>query len=324
VYERSPTSGSDGGRSFLAQTRWANQHGGWVTDKQWFVEDMNLDCAPDPVVAFNTDGTVSQDIRRNLDVPHDKTVDFSFVPPDMTVTTCDHPNIGQARGAACNSNLVVSNNAPARFSVGQTNVRWTVTDAQTGAHKDVTQIVSVIPETDPLCFPPNLTVIEPIAFTNSGFEIDASPQNGLPDNWRLGGTGTFQLVNSGFDGRSFKLTPGPTTNNVYADTMAAGRLSHASIAGQKLFVSIAAFTSGSLNLADVEGNYFANTQGTGKFPDGTTPGLLPLDLRGAPGRWAVFSEVVALPVGTLSVRLRIRARGTGFVTYDDLRVFLVQ
>lgn len=143
---------NNGGPGFGGPERWLNMHGDW-NEKIWTHGDFNNDCAPDLLHFLNTDGSVSQDIRPNLFVPTVKTVDFAYVPPDMTVTTCDHPDIGLARPAACNPNLTVTSNKPAIFKPGLNSVVWTVTDSNTHESKQVTQLVTVVPGNDPACHP---------------------------------------------------------------------------------------------------------------------------------------------------------------------------
>src|SRR5262249_809444 len=153
-------------------------------------------------------------------------------------------------------NLVVSNNAPQTFAFGQTQVRWTVTDSRTGAHKDATQVVSVTLGTDPSCVPAGLTIIAPLVVTNGGFDIDTNG-DGVPDGWNPGGTGGRQLVSNGFDGRSYKLVPDPSSSyGVSADAANPVVLSSPLVSGQKVLLALDAFTTGSLNLAEIEGNYY--------------------------------------------------------------------
>lgn len=311
---------------------WATDQGGW-SDPQWLAGDFNNDCAPDMLAVFNDNNTVSVDNHNSLFVPSARTVDFAYVPPDMTVTTCNHPNIGLARPVSCNPHpgsppppaLSVTNDAPQTFSAGQNAVVWTVSDPQQlVAPKQVTQIVTVVPQDGLPCS----NVVQNVTPANPSFEIDVSPPAGVPDGWTAGGAYPT-LVSPGYSGnQAVKLTATQQTPNVFLDTAASSFITPVATAGLFLHVHVAAYTSGFLTLGSWEGNFASSTGGLlGNFTDWSPPanGVL-----GAPGRWKTFDGEYPIPVGSRSFRVRLRARTTGapgqsgYIIFDDLQIKVVQ
>ena len=67
---------------------------------------------------------------------------FTFVPPAMNVRTCAGLNIGQATATDVCGPVTIKNDAPARFTYGQTTVTWTATDVA-GNTRTATQIITV-------------------------------------------------------------------------------------------------------------------------------------------------------------------------------------
>jgi poly(beta-D-mannuronate) lyase len=59
----------------------------------------------------------------------DTTAPVLTVPPDVTITTCDRPSIGQATATDAVSTPVITNDAPFVFALGQTIVTWRAVDA---------------------------------------------------------------------------------------------------------------------------------------------------------------------------------------------------
>ena len=103
-------------------------------------------------------------------------------------------------------------------------------------------------------------------------------------------------------------------NNAYLDS-SVGVIAVAPPAGASLVITVWALTSGSLNLADVELNAYSTTNGTGTAIAGYA-----LSLLGQPGTFAYFRTTQAIPTTARSIRARLRARGTGSLTLDNLTV----
>jgi len=81
---------------------------------------------------------------------------FTFVPPAVTITSCQGANIGQATATGCS--VVVTNNAPAKFPLGTTTVTWTARDA-VGNTITATQAVTAELGDDPSCCPAGTNII---------------------------------------------------------------------------------------------------------------------------------------------------------------------
>ena len=74
---------------------------------------------------------------------------YTFVPPDLTVNSCGPVALGLPTAADdCAGAPAFTNNAPRRFEVGRTMVRWTATDASGNRSVD-SQIVTVIDTVHP-------------------------------------------------------------------------------------------------------------------------------------------------------------------------------
>jgi hypothetical protein len=84
---------------------------------------------------------------------------FTFVPPDISSSSCGAINIGTATAADdCEGLVSVTNDAPAQFRAGTTIVTWTATDAA-GNSVTATQRVAVALRDDPACCPVGTNVI---------------------------------------------------------------------------------------------------------------------------------------------------------------------
>jgi hypothetical protein len=83
---------------------------------------------------------------------------FTSVPPAMTISACGAINIGQAVAVDSCGQLVVTNNAPARFPLGTTVVTWTARDAS-GNVATATQQVTVVLADDASCCPAGTNII---------------------------------------------------------------------------------------------------------------------------------------------------------------------
>jgi Ca2+-binding RTX toxin-like protein len=81
------------------------------------------------------------------------------VPPDVTISSCASPNIGQATATAEDGGpVVISNDAPAVFPVGVTIVTWTATDSR-GVQATGQQRVTAVLGDDASCCPMGSNVI---------------------------------------------------------------------------------------------------------------------------------------------------------------------
>ena len=81
------------------------------------------------------------------------------VPPDVTISTCASPNIGQATASAEDGGpVVISSDAPAVFPVGITVVTWTATDSR-GVQATGQQRVTAVLGDDASCCPTGSNVI---------------------------------------------------------------------------------------------------------------------------------------------------------------------
>jgi hypothetical protein len=81
------------------------------------------------------------------------------VPPDLTITGCAAPNIGQATATAEDGGAVdIRNDAPAVFPLGATVVTWTATDSR-GLQTTGRQTVTAILGDDASCCPAGSNVI---------------------------------------------------------------------------------------------------------------------------------------------------------------------
>ena len=81
------------------------------------------------------------------------------VPPDITVSACVAPSIGQATATtACGGSVTVVNDAPHRFPLGTTNVTWTAID-EFGNRVSAVQAVRAVLSDDASCCPAGSNVI---------------------------------------------------------------------------------------------------------------------------------------------------------------------
>jgi Ca2+-binding RTX toxin-like protein len=82
---------------------------------------------------------------------------FSFVPPSIVTSSCSGLNIGRATASdACG--VTVTSDAPSRFPIGTTIVRWTARDGA-GNTTVATQSVTIVLGDDPSCCPAGTHVI---------------------------------------------------------------------------------------------------------------------------------------------------------------------
>jgi Ca2+-binding RTX toxin-like protein len=85
---------------------------------------------------------------------------FTFVPPDVTTTTCTGLVLQQPTAAdACGGNVTYSNNAPSKYPPGTTVVTWTALDAR-GNARTATQRVTVLLGDNASCCPAGTNIIQ--------------------------------------------------------------------------------------------------------------------------------------------------------------------
>jgi hypothetical protein len=82
---------------------------------------------------------------------------FTFVPADITTTTCGSPALGTAT-ATDPSGVTVTNDAPAAFVPGETLVTWTATDGA-GNFATATQLVTLLLTNNSACCPAGTNII---------------------------------------------------------------------------------------------------------------------------------------------------------------------
>lgn len=83
---------------------------------------------------------------------------FTLVPPDITISSCNTPDIGTAVATDDCGNVSVSNDAPAVFPLGETVVTWAALDAGNN-QITATQSVTVVLGDDPSCCPAGTNVV---------------------------------------------------------------------------------------------------------------------------------------------------------------------
>jgi Ca2+-binding RTX toxin-like protein len=90
----------------------------------------------------------------------DTTPPVLTVPADVTLFTCASPNIGTATAEdACGGTAVtITNDAPVTFSLGETTVTWTATDAEGNAITDTQEVLAILGD-DPSCCPEGANII---------------------------------------------------------------------------------------------------------------------------------------------------------------------
>jgi hypothetical protein len=88
----------------------------------------------------------------------DPAPEFTFVPPDITVTACGSFPIGEAQATSPCGPVTVTSDSPGFFFSGVTVVTWTAV-SPTGKTSTAKQRILVIPNEDPACCPPGSNVI---------------------------------------------------------------------------------------------------------------------------------------------------------------------
>jgi Ca2+-binding RTX toxin-like protein len=95
----------------------------------------------------------------------DTTPPALVVPPDVTISACDRPNIGTATATDIASTPTVTNDAPPLFALGLTIVTWRATDPS-GNEATGVQRVTVELGDDPSCCPAGTKVIVGTSISN--------------------------------------------------------------------------------------------------------------------------------------------------------------
>jgi hypothetical protein len=121
---------------------------------------------------------------------------FTFVPPPITITSCNTPNIGQAT-ATGNCNVVVTNNAPAKFPLGTTVVTWTARN-DAGGIATATQTVTAELADDASCCPTGSHIV--IGTSNNDVINGTAGSDciiGLGGQDRINGNGGDDFISGG-------------------------------------------------------------------------------------------------------------------------------
>jgi len=106
-----------------------------------------------------SDGTSNESCTVSVVVRDVSKPTFTFVPGDMTVSTCVAPNFGQAIATDNCSTPIVTNDAPSKFPLGvTTTVTWTATDAAGNVEHAPQRITTVLGD-DPSCCPTGTNII---------------------------------------------------------------------------------------------------------------------------------------------------------------------
>lgn len=82
---------------------------------------------------------------------------FTFVPPDITISACKNPNIGQAK-ATDSCGVLVTNDAPAVFPLGTTVVTWTAIDPAGNVTTAMQRVTAILGD-DVSCCPSGTNII---------------------------------------------------------------------------------------------------------------------------------------------------------------------
>jgi hypothetical protein len=127
----------------------------------------------------------------------DPAPEFVLVPPPVTTSQCGAVDIGQAIATYPCGTVTVTNNAPAAFPVGVTNVVWTAT-ASNGLTATAVQRVEVLLGDNPACCPAGYNVI---VGTSNNNTLNGTAGNdcilGLGAQDTINGNGGNDLISGG-------------------------------------------------------------------------------------------------------------------------------
>jgi Ca2+-binding RTX toxin-like protein len=146
--------------------------------------------------AYDRFGSVSRDIK--LVTVANPAPQFEFVPAGIVTSTCGAVELGLARAKIqCGATVTVTNNAPASFPVGVTNVVWTAT-ASNGLTATAVQRVEVLLGDNPACCPAGYNVI---VGTSNNNTLNGTAGNdcilGLGAQDTINGNGGNDLISGG-------------------------------------------------------------------------------------------------------------------------------
>ena len=146
-----------------------------------------------------TDGSGNVATATQLVTVTDQTAPTAYAPANVTVSSnanCEATGVQLGTPIAtdnCTNNLVVTNNAPSIYPLGNTTVTWTITDAA-GNVTTVDQTVTVVDETAPVVLLANTSII---LDANGNGTIDfAALDNGSYDNC---GIASAEVSQTAFD-----------------------------------------------------------------------------------------------------------------------------
>jgi hypothetical protein len=139
--------------------------------------------------------------------PEQAPVQFTFVPPAVTITKCTSANIGSATAAsACGA--TVTNDAPVKFPIGTTVVTWKATDPA-GRVATATQLVTAILGDDTSCCPTGTNLIVGTNGADTLIGTDGSDCIlGLGGNDKINGRGGDDFLSGGSGNDTITAGPG--------------------------------------------------------------------------------------------------------------------
>jgi hypothetical protein len=125
-------------------------------------EDHGLDEYPLGHHVYACDATDaagnSESVECTVDIIDSVKPVFTFVPANLTISACDHPNIGQAIATDLCGPVLVSNDAPDKFPLGETVVTWYALDHGNN-QVTATQRVRAVLGDDASCCPEGTNVM---------------------------------------------------------------------------------------------------------------------------------------------------------------------
>jgi hypothetical protein len=149
-----------------------------------------------------------------VDVSDTTGPELTFVPPDLTLSSCRRPALGTARAIDnCGGTPVVTSDAPEVFPLGRTTVTWSARDAA-GNLTTATQVVTAVLADDASCCPAGTRVL--VGTPGSDRLIGSSGRDcilGLGGDDRIEGGGGSDFVSGGAG--SDQITGGGENNYIW-------------------------------------------------------------------------------------------------------------